>query len=347
VTVQPPSPRTSGRLTRRCAAQPSARIALCAACLLGFALDAQAAGAAAPPALREKDVRRAEKVVAKLRLLDGAAAAGDDAKPYRALAAKFYPGLFVTVADMRESDLKTDLDTAAFIHARVSRTWFAAGASKANCEYERRDIYLPLCLDLRGGTVRQLLLSKARLHVRWAEAIVKNYGREDDADTSRELAAIRAARANDSLIAARVIETLRPLEGLVNTFPTYADYLERPAVSKVGFDRLDAEFADALSIASQLISSLPRGLAFYHLSNARDSYRDGLFWYRKVHGSRKLVVSANAFGRDPLADLRLNADQVGYTVIVNWRTAVKYTRLAELMLSRPLSLSSRNAVAPR
>jgi hypothetical protein len=322
-------------------------MALCAACLLGFALDARAAGPAAPLALREKDVRRAEKVVAKLRLLDGAAASGDDAKAYRALAAKFYPGLFVTVADMRESDLKTDLDTAAFIYARVSRTWHAAGASKADCEYERRDIYLPLCLDLRGGTARQLLLSKARLHTIWAEAIVKNYRGTGGPDTSRELAAIRAARGNDSVIAARVVETLKPLEGLVNTSPAYADYLERPAASKVGFDRLDAEFADALSVASQLLASLPRGPAFYHLSNARDGYRDGLFWYRKVHGSRKLVVSAKSFQRDPLGDLRLSADQVGYTVVVNWRTAVKYTRLAEHILSGSPSLPSRNATALR
>lgn len=323
---------------------------LCAACLIGLALDAPAAGApgtAAPPALREKDVQRAEKVVEKLRLLDVEAASGDDAKAYRALADRLYPGLFVTVAKMRESDLKTDLDTAAFIYERVGRTWFAAGATGANCEYERRDIYLPLCLDLRGGTARQMLLSKARLHVRWAEALVKNYRGADDADTSRELGAIRAARANDSLIAARVVETLKALEGLVNTFPTYADYLERPDVSKVGFDRLDAEFADALSVASHLLASLPRGPAFYHLSNARDSYRDGLFWYSKVHPSRKMVVSAAAFERDPLADLRLNAGQVGYTVVVNWRTAVRYTRMAEHLLSRPPTLYSASAVVSR
>ncbi len=342
--------RASGRLVRGLAAHPVARVALCAACLIGLALDAPAAGApgtAAPPALREKDVRRAEKVVAKLRLLDAAAASGDDAKAYRALADKLYPGLFVTVADMRASDLKTDLDTAVFIYARVGQAWFATGATTADCKYERRDIYLPLCVDLRGGTSRQLLLSKARLHVRWAEALVKNYRGADDADTSGELGAIRAARENDSLIAARVVETLKPLEGLVNTFPTYADYQERPDVSKVGFDRLDAESADALSIASQLLASLPRSPVFYHLSNARYCYRDGLFWYSKVHRSRKMVVSATAFERDPLADLRLNAGQVGYTVVVNWRTAVKYTRLAEHMLSRPLSLPEGSAVVPR
>lgn len=339
MSMQPLNTRMSEGVSRRRAARSATRAALCAAGLIGFALNVLAAGApgtAATPALREKDVRRAEKVVAKLGLLDGAAASGEDAKAYHALAAKLYPGLFVTVADMRESDLKTDLDTAVFLYAKVGRTWFAAGASKADCERERRDIYLPLCLDLRGGTARQLLLSKARLHARWAEAVVKNYRGEGDAETPRVLvAAMKAARENDLMVAARVVETLKPLERLVNAYPTYADYQEGRAASKVSFDRLDGEFADALNIASLLLASMPRSPAFYLLTNARDSYRDGLFWYRKVHQSRKLTVSASAFERDPLRDLRLNADQVGYTVVVNWRTAVKYTRLAEHSLSRP------------
>jgi hypothetical protein len=322
--------------SRRRATHSAARAVLCAAGLIGFALNVlatEATGAGTQPALREKDVRRAEKVVAKLGLLDGAATSGEDAKTYHALAAELYPGLFVTVADMRESDLKTDLDTAVFLYAKVGRAWIAAGATKADCENERRDVYLPLCLDLRGGTARQLLLSKARLHARWAEAVVKNYRGVGDAETLRALAMMKTARENDSMIVARIVETLKPLERLINAYATYADYQEGRAASKISLDGLDAEFAGALNTASLLLASLPRSPSFYHLSSARDSYRDGLFWYRKVHQSRSLVVSANAFARDPLRDLRLNADQVGYTVVVNWRTAVKYTRLAEHSLS--------------
>ncbi|HEX8160437.1 MAG TPA: hypothetical protein VF538_00950 [Pyrinomonadaceae bacterium] len=326
----------SERPSRRWAACPAARAALCAAGLVGLALNVLAAdipGAATQPALREKDVRRAEKVLAKLATLDRAATSGEDPKAYHALAAELYPGLFVTVADMRESDLKTDLDTAAFLYARVGRAWLAAGASKADCENERRDVYLPLCLDLRGGTARQLLLSKARLHARWAEAVVKNYRGAGDAETVRALAAMKAARENDRVIVARIVEKLQPLQRLINNYPTYADYQEGRAASEVGPDRTDAEVADALSTASLLLASMPRSPAFYHLSGARDSYRDGLFWYRKVQRSRSMVVSAEAFEGDPLRDLRLNADQVGYAVVVNWRAAAKYTRIAEHSLS--------------
>jgi hypothetical protein len=293
----------------------------------------RAEGAAGSTTLREKDVRRAEKIVAKLRLLDAAAAAHDDARALRDLASKLYPGLFITVADMHQSDLKTDLDTAVFLYSEAGRTWFTAGASPADCERQWRDIYLPLCLDLRGGTVRQLLLSKARLHTRWAEAVVKNYRGESDAETSRSLAAMKAAREHDQVIAAQVVERLKTLEQLVNTVATHADSQGRRVTPKGGFDHLDREFDDAVGSAGALLASMPRSPTFYHLSNARRSYKDGQFWHRKVYQSKKLVVSVNGFQRDPLEDLRLDADQVSYTVTVNWGAAMKYTRLAEQSLS--------------
>lgn len=328
--MRPLNTRASRKHSRGRAARTAARVVLVVACVLASLLNVQAAETLA---LREKDVRRAEKVVAKLRRLDETAAAGDDAKAYRAFAARVYPGLFVTVADMKESDLKTDLDTAVFLYAKVGRTWFNADALTADCGRERADIYRPLCLDLRGGTVRQLLLAKARLHARWAEALAKDYRGRGDAETSRTLAAMRAARANDQLIAARVVEVLRPIEELLTVSKTFADYQESRALSRISFDKLEGKLTDALDSASGLLASMPRGPAFYHLSSARDSYRDGLFWYRKVHPARRMVVSANAFERDPLREARLDADQVGYTVSVNWRAAAKYTRLAEQSLS--------------
>ena len=312
------------------------RASLSVACVVAFNLTLHAEGVGESPTLRERDVRRAEKVIAKLRLLDGAAAASDGASEFHKLAAKFYPDLFVTVADMRRSDLKTDLDTAVFLYAEVNRTWLTAGNSSADCGRQRRDIYLPLCLDLRGGTTRQLLVSKARLHTRWAEAIVKNYRGEPDAETSRSLAAMKAARENDLVIAARVIDTLKTLERLVNAVPAYADRDGQRVSSGIGFDRLDREFGDALQYAGALIYSLPRGPAYYSLSNAWRSFKDGQFWYHKVHQSKKLVVSANGFERDSLADLRLDAAQVSHTVVANWEAAIRYTRLVEQTLSAPI-----------
>lgn len=314
------------------------RALLCAACLFACALMSQGRTASADErsALREGDVRRAEKVLEKLRLLGEAAAAQAGDASFRSLARKLYPGLFVTVADMRPSDLKTDLSTAAFLYEDVGRAWSPAGDRAADCEGERPDVYLPLCQRLGGGTVRQLLLAKARLHARWAEAVVKTHRGRGDAETSRLLSEMKAARDGDVLIGARVSGMLKSLEGMVNASPTYADYLEHRAASKVSFERLDAEFREALGRAGVLLGWMPRSPVYYCLSSAWRSYRDGLFWYRKVHGSRKMVVSAAAgFERDPLKELRLDAGQVGYTVVVNWKKAARYTRLAEQSVSGP------------
>ncbi|HWS53287.1 MAG TPA: hypothetical protein VN228_04145 [Pyrinomonadaceae bacterium] len=330
----PPNAVSGKRRGRGAAA--AGRAALCALWLCGLALAAQAKGAAdadASQALREKDVRRAEQVLAKLRLLDDAGAARPDAAGFRSHTRKLYPGLFVTVADLRPSDLKTDLDTAVFLYAEVGRAWPAAAEAAADCEGERRDIYLPLCRGLRGGTSLELLLSKARLHAAWAGAAVRAYRGAGDAASAGALAEMKAARANDLLIAARVVEELRPLEAAVELPTSLADYQERRALSKVSPERLDAQLAEALARAGALLRWMPRSPAFYSLRGAWRSYGDGLFWFRKVRRSQSMVVSADDFGPDPLRDFGRDPEQVGYAVSVNWRAAIKYTRLAEQSLS--------------
>ena len=101
----------------------------CAALLVAFTFACRGAEASPPADARAphaSDARRAEKVLAKLRLLHEAADAGD-ANAYRALASKLYPDLFVRVAEIRAGDLSTDLSTAVFLADKLGRTWAAAG----------------------------------------------------------------------------------------------------------------------------------------------------------------------------------------------------------------------------
>lgn len=324
-----------GDVRRRQALRSTAlRLLLCAFCLCGSARATLGQGAGAETfAPQEKDVRRAEKVLDKLRPLVEAAALDDDAE-LRRLARKLYPGLFATVAEMRPSDLKTDLDTVVYLYEALSRARADEVEQAADCERERPDVYRPLCRGLAGGPRRRLLAAKARLHARWAEAVVKSHRGAGDAEAARLVSEMRAARANDLRIAARVARELKSLEGAVEPATSYADYLERGDAAKVSFERLDAEFADALSRAGALLGWLPRSPVRYQLSAAWRSYRDGLFWYQKVKAAGRKVVSAAAAGfeHDPLRELRLDASQVGYTAAANWRAAAKYTRLAESSL---------------
>jgi hypothetical protein len=308
---------------------------VCAALVLALTLacrDAAASVSADAAAVRGEDARRAEKILAKLRLLHEAADAGD-AGAYRALASKLYPGLFVKVAELRPGDLSTDLSTAVFLADELGGTWFGAGAAAADCGNERPDIYMPLCTALRGGAVRQLLLAKSRLHARWAEAVLRSYKGESDEETARSLAEMKAARANDALIAARVAETLRPLERL--TRPPDSDRGGRSGASASGPEGPDSEFAEALRYAGALLAWMPRSQTFYQLSAARLAYADGLWWQSKARQSKSLVISANGFRPDPLKELRLDAGQVSAAANANWKSAASRARLAEQALSAP------------
>jgi hypothetical protein len=282
-----------------------------------------------PHRFQEKDVRRAERVLAKLRPLDEAAAR-DDMAAFRALAGGLFPGLFVTVAEMRPSDLKTDLGTAVFLYEAVARRWHSAGPA-ADCRAERPNLYRPLCLGLRSGTVRELILAKARLHLSWVGAVVNNYRGACGAETSALLSAMRAAREADAIIAERVLETLKTLGEFVKAYQRCAESMGCPRAAGGEFEELEEKIDEALKTSGALLASMPRSATFYHLSDARLSYKDGLFWLRKVSqsGKMEMVVSASGFAPDPLKDLRLGAEQVGSTVTANWRNAAKYTRLAE------------------
>src|SRR5919107_4942241 len=321
---------------RRAYAPASSGATLCAALVfaLTFACRAAAASVSADAtAVRDADARRAEKILAKLRLLHEAADAGD-AGAYRALASKLYPGLFVKVAELRPGDLSTDLSTAVFLADELGGSWFGAGAAAADCRNERPDIYMQPCLALRGGTVRQLLLAKSRLHARWAEAVLRSYRGESDEETARALAEMKAARENDALITARVAETLRPLARLTRT--PDSDRGGRSGASASGPEGPEAEFAEALRYAGALLAWMPRSQTFYQLSAARLAYADGLWWQSKARQSKSLVISANGFRPDPLKELRLDAGQVSAAANANWKSAASLARLAEQALSTPV-----------
>jgi hypothetical protein len=295
--------------------------------ILAFARLDVAAATAGERALSDGDARKAEKILAKLRLLYEAADAGD-AGAYRGLASKFYPDLFVKVSELSPGDLSTDLSTAVFIAEQLGRTWSAEEETAADCRSERPDIYAPLCAGLRGGTGRQLLLTKSRLHARWAEAVLRNSRGEADAETARALAEVRQARAHDRIIAALVVKALRTLEALPQTRRPSPVRVEDP-------DDPDAEFTEALRDVDTLLEWMPRSQTFYQLLSARDAYRDGLWWHDKARPAKSLVISAKSFAPDPLKDLGLDAEQVTATAQANWNSATRHTRLAEQYMSQP------------
>ncbi|HWT04027.1 MAG TPA: hypothetical protein VN256_27515 [Pyrinomonadaceae bacterium] len=285
-------------------------------------------------ALREKDARKGERIVAQLRRLERLSAT--DVQGERALANKLYPGLFVKVSELGDGDLKTDLTTAVFLYEQALRESEGAGGVAVDCAAELRSVYGRVCAEEESRTPPKFLRAKARLHTDWAEALIKAHEGAGDAATSAALEEMRAERRNDLALAQKAVAALKALGQEVHVYSSLAEFQEhRAALARVPFERLSEDAASALREVDRILQSLPRGPLFYPLYHARNFYSDGLFWWRKTYRRRQVVVDANSFGgRDGDAEsLGLDPDAVDYTVSINWRNAAKRIRRAEQLIA--------------
>jgi hypothetical protein len=283
-------------------------------------------------ALREKDVRRGEEVVAQLRRVERLSVT--DLRGYRALVEELSPGLFVKVSELKESDLKTDLTTAVFLYDEALREPKDAGEVAVDCAAELRGVYSRLCAKEESVTTVKFLWAKARLHTDWAEALIKSERGAKDAATSAALEEMRAERRNDLALAERALAALKSLGQEVRVSSSLAEFQERAALARVSFERLSEDAASALREVDRILQSLPRGPLFYPLYHARNFYSDGLFWWRKTYQRKQAVVEVNSLAkRDEAESLNLDPDAVDYTVSINWRNAAKRTRRAEQLIA--------------
>jgi hypothetical protein len=293
-------------------------------CVIVFASGA-ANAAGSESATHEKNLKRAEAVVAKLRRLEEAAAA-QDFGAYRKAAEKIYPDLFASIADLRDGDLKTDLSTAAALYESAQRNGAMTGNDAPDCSRELRASYFQLCRESRSRT--RLLWAKARLHTRFAEATLA-YARGDrSASTLDALMQIRAERTGDLTLAE---EALRALKEMAATLDGNASVEEgERRASAVSAKQIPERIAATLGETELVLASLPRGRVHQLLRNARDAFRDGLFWQLKATPARALVANVNSLDApDPLRQLNLRADDADRATLQNWRSALKFIGKAE------------------
>lgn len=277
--------------------------------------------------LREQDVKRGERIISKLREMESARLESTVAGNGRRLFEKISGSLFVWVAGLRASDLKTDLTTAVFLYQEATHLVHDANDTKLDCQDELRESYAKLCRENQPSTHADFLRAKAQLHLRWAEAVIRNYlGQRDDATLSL-LEEMRRERSFDLKLAESGLLALRSLEKEIHAHSTLAEFEEQRTLSRVPFERLAADISVALSRVDRVLGSLSRSQLFYPLYHARNAYSDGLFWWQKTVGRNQLVVNINSFKEpEALTSSRLKADEVDYAVVINWRNAIRHTR---------------------
>lgn len=268
------------------------------------------------PAHDGKELRKVEAVLSKLRRLEAAAAStrpGDFGKAARGL----YPGLFAAVSELREGDLKTDLSTAVALYESA----LGAGGENSDCAREMRETYARLCLEARGDRAR-LLRSKARLHAGWAEAGLLYARGVRDPAAHAPLSLIRAERATDRALAEEALRELKELAA---------------ALGGGGREEAPAEtLSGGLEQLERLLASLPRDRTARLLREARDAFRDGIYWRLKARHARSLVVDVNSFDAAPrgaLPRLGLRADDADSAARANLRAAHRFVDRAEEALA--------------
>ena len=282
--------------------------------LLSLLVFAAGHTAHAAPGLKDsqKDLKRADAVLSKLRRLEEASATADPAAFVKA-ARKLYPSLFSKVSALREGTLKTELTTAVVLYESSMRA--ARQGGEVDCAREPRGSDVRLCLETRDGGRAAFLCAKARLHSARAQAELLYARGERDPATLDTVALIRAERDADRALAEDALRSLKEL-----------------AVSSDG-DAADLE--GRLEAIDRVLNSLPRDRTEQLLRSAREAFRDGLYWQRKAAPALALLIDASSYTpRGELPRLGLRADAAARTAQANLRTALRLIAKAEAELDR-------------
>jgi len=140
------------------------------------------------------------------------------------------------------------------------------------------------------------------------------------------------AKSNDD---ARAIAMLKRLEDQVIVYRSMTEWEDAHRLARVPLPTFERELRNVTLELQPVVSGMPAGKFRDEITNALASYRDGLFWWRKIDQPRVVTVSALAYEkRDATpADVAF-ASTIPYTVAIHWRQAARYLAQAEDALAR-------------
>jgi hypothetical protein len=312
--------------------------------LLAVFLLAAASAAQTPDA---NNLARAEKLfdeIAKIEAafgvndLDVRREAGDGLRRAEKIAARVES----SAQSLPASDLKIDLTAAAQHYRRAIRLTLApreqSAQSAVACERERAGAYRRLCASMQTRYAAALALSKARLHLSFARALINDLRGAHDAQTVAALAEMRAERVLDLVVARQALVALKELEALTNAPATLADFEDGRKIGKVTPAEFGARLEEASRIVRQSLAWLPESELRAEIDNAYQSYADALWWWQRSDRPLIVKVSGNAFARQNFAAMSRMPDTVlGYNAVINVRHARDYSRRADARLDTELS----------
>jgi len=131
------------------------------------------------------------------------------------------------------------------------------------------------------------------------------------------------------------IAALRRLENQVIVYRSLGEFEENGRLARVPLQTFEKELRDVTLEVQPIVAEMPPGKLRNEIVNALASYRDGLFWWRKIDQPRVVHVSALNYdepNRSP-ADQALLSN-IPYTIAIHWRQAHAYLTQAEKLTAK-------------
>jgi len=144
---------------------------------------------------------------------------------------------------------------------------------------------------------------------------------------------------------AKAVVLLKRLDQDVIVYRSRADFEDGRKLARVSLRTFAQELLEANAELQPLLNEMPAGKLKLQLTNALDSFRDGVFWWRQIDQPRVISVSALAASegtRSP-ADVAF-VSTVPYTVAIHWRQARAYLNQSEKLLNESARSDARQAL---
>jgi hypothetical protein len=133
---------------------------------------------------------------------------------------------------------------------------------------------------------------------------------------------------------AQAIALLKRLDEDVIVYRSLADFEDGRKLARVSLRTFERELQAVNTELQPLLNKMPAGKLKLQLTNALDSFRDGVYRWRLIDQPRVVSVSALAASeatRSP-ADVAF-VSTMPYTVAIHWRQAHAYLNQSEKLLT--------------
>jgi len=129
----------------------------------------------------------------------------------------------------------------------------------------------------------------------------------------------------DQVVAAQALVLLKRLDDDVIVYRSAAEFEKDGRLSRVRFENFSADLNDVSAEIENTVSRLGDVRLKKEIGSALECYREGAFWWEKIH--QRQVINVLRSARDETSDSSLVAS-IPYTVMSCWREANEHLQRA-------------------